>query len=502
VTVALEGSLLSALVLTPAAAAFLLLLLPKDAERAQRWVGLVASLLTLGLAGMVWSRFDPSNVAFQLVETRSWLPSLGIAYRLGIDGISLLLVLLTAFLQPLVLISSWSSIHQRVKGYVFAMLLLETGMLGAFLATDLFLFYVFWELMLLPMYFIIGVWGGERRIYAAVKFVLFTLAGSLLMLVGILYLSYLHKAQTGAWSFAYEDIRSLTIPMGEGFWHSPQLLLFAAFALAFAIKVPVWPLHTWLPDAHVEAPTGGSVILAGVLLKLGTYGLLRYNRPLFPEAWEQATPLFIWLAVIAIIYGALVSWAQKDMKKLIAYSSVSHMGFIILGLFAGTVASTQGALIQMVNHGLSTGALFMLVGVVYDRRHTRLIEDYGGLAVVMPLYTGAFLIATLASIGLPGLNGFVGEFLILTGSFATHPVAVIMASTGIVLGAVYMLTLVQRVFWNPLAHDENKSLSDLTWREILAFAPLAVFMFWIGVQPGTFLRLSEAAVRHLVGGGL
>jgi NADH-quinone oxidoreductase subunit M len=304
----------------------------------------------------------------------------------------------------------------------------------------------------------------------------------------------------GAWSWAYEDMLKLQLPMGQGFWGSPQMLVFAAFALAFAIKVPVFPLHTWLPDAHVEAPTGGSIVLAGVLLKLGTYGLLRFNRPLFPEAWVRATPLFLTLAVIAIIYGALVSWAQKDIKKLVAYSSVSHMGFIVLGLFAGTVTSTQGALIQMVNHGLSTGALFMLVGVIYDRRHTRQIEDFGGLAAVMPVYTAAFLIATLSSIGLPGLNGFVGEFLILTGSFAKHPTTVVLASTGIVLGAVYMLSLVQRVFWNPLAHDENRTLQDMSWRELLAFSPLAVFMFWIGVQPGTFLSLSEAAVQHLIGG--
>jgi NADH-quinone oxidoreductase subunit M len=499
--VPINDSLLSLITLTPGVVGLLLLVLaPRKAEAACRWIALLASLVTLGLAGTAWMRFDAANAAFQLVELREWLPSIGISYRLGMDGISLILVLLTALLQPLVFIASWGSVKNRVKGYVVAMLLLETGMIGAFLATDLFLFYVFWELMLLPMYFIIGVWGGERRIYAAVKFVLFTLAGSLLMLVGILYMAVVHHAQTGAWSWAYEDMLKLQLPMGQGFWDSPQMLVFAAFALAFAIKVPVFPLHTWLPDAHVEAPTGGSIVLAGVLLKLGTYGLLRFNRPLFPEAWERATPLFLTLAVIAIIYGALVSWAQKDIKKLVAYSSVSHMGFIVLGLFAGTVASTQGALIQMVNHGLSTGALFMLVGVIYDRRHTRQIEDFGGIAAVMPVYTAAFLIATLSSIGLPGLNGFVGEFLILTGSFAKHPTTVVLASTGIVLGAVYMLSLVQRVFWNPLTHDENRTLQDMTWRELLAFSPLAVFMFWIGVQPGTFLSLSEAAVRRLIGG--
>jgi NADH-quinone oxidoreductase subunit M len=499
--VGFDDSLLSLITLTPGVVgALLLVLLPRAAEKASRWIGLAASLVTLAFAAVAWSRFDAANAAFQLVETHAWLPSLGIAYRLGMDGISLVLVLLTTLLQPLVFISSWASVKTRVTGYVAAMLLLETGMLGAFLATDLFLFYVFWELMLLPMYFIIGVWGGERRIYAAVKFVIFTLAGSLLMLVGILYMAYLQHAQTGVWSWAYADMLKLQVPMGQGFWGSPQMLVFAAFALAFAIKVPVFPLHTWLPDAHVEAPTGGSIVLAGVLLKLGTYGLLRFNRPLFPQAWERATPLFLTLAVIGIIYGALVSWAQKDMKKLVAYSSVSHMGFIVLGLFAGTVASTQGALIQMVNHGLSTGALFMLVGVIYDRRHTRLIEDFGGLAAVMPIYTGAFMLATLGSIGLPGLNGFVGEFLILTGSYARHPTAVVLAATGIVLGAIYMLSLVQRVFWNPLTHEENRTLHDMSWRELLAFAPLAVFMVWVGVQPGTFLRLSEAAVRHLIGG--
>lgn len=491
---------LTTMIFLPGVVGLVLLFVPARAVSVHRWVSLLTSLATLGLALAVLSRFDPSQAGFQLTEAASWLPSLGISYRVEVDGISLLLVLLTALLQPVVFLSSWGSIEEKVKGYVVSMLVLQTGILGAFLATDMFLFYVFWELMLIPMYFIIGVWGGERRVYAAVKFVLFTLAGSLLMLVAILYMAFQYKTAFGTFSFAYADWLHLRLPLGQGFWHSPQLLAFAAFALAFAIKVPVWPLHTWLPDAHTEAPTGGSIVLAGVLLKLGTYGLLRFNRALFPDAWEAARSLFVVLGVVAIIYGALVSWAQKDMKRLVAFSSVSHMGFIILGLFAGGVTATQGALLQMINHGLSTGALFLLVGVIYDRRHTRLIEDYGGLAAVMPVYTATFMLATLASIGLPGLNGFVGELLILLGTYQSLPWAAALGATGIILGAVYMLTLVQRVFWNALAHEENRHLTDINGRELAAFAPLAVLMVWIGVHPTTFLSLSEAAVSKLLGG--
>jgi NADH-quinone oxidoreductase subunit M len=355
--------------------------------------------------------------------------------------------------------------------------------------------------MLIPMYFIIGVWGGERRIYAAVKFFIYTMVGSVLMLVAILYLARFHFGQTAEWSFAYADLVTTApmVAMGGGFFSSPQMLLFAAFALAFAIKVPMFPFHTWLPDAHVEAPSGGSIILAGVLLKLGTYGFLRFNRVMFPEAWDRFVPLIVVLSVIGILYGAWVAMVQPDIKKLVAYSSVSHLGFVMLGLAAGTLASTQGAILQMVNHGLSTGALFLLVGFIYERRHTRLISDYGGIASVVPVYTGAFLLVTLSSIGLPGLNGFVGEFLILIGAWGRFPLAVVCAALGIIFGAVYMLWMVQRVFWNPLVHDDNRSLTDLNLREILSLAPLALLIVWIGVHPTTFLEPMEAAVNVLLG---
>ncbi len=497
----LSEHLLSIVILGPAAAAAILGLIPGRFEKLHRWLALAASLAVFAVSCLLWFGFSPDNPGFQLVERIPWIPDLGISYTVGVDGISLLLVLLTTLLIPVVILASWTSISEKVKGFHISLLLLTTGMIGAFLALDLFLFYVFWELMLIPMYFIIGVWGGERRIYAAVKFFIYTMVGSVLMLVAILYTAQHHHALTGTWSFAYADMLTTApkLAMGASFFASPQLLVFAAFALAFAIKVPMFPFHTWLPDAHVEAPTGGSIILAGVLLKLGTYGFLRFNRALFPEAWQYFVPLMLVLAVVGILYGAWVALVQPDMKKLVAYSSVSHLGFVMLGLAAGTMASTQGAILQMVNHGLSTGALFLLVGVVYERRHTRLIEDYGGIAGVVPIYTGIFLLVTLSSIGLPGLNGFVGEFLILAGSWRDHPVAVVFAALGIIFGAVYMLWMVQRVFWNPLVHEENRELEDINLREILAVAPLVVFIVWIGVHPTTFLNPMEAALRLLLG---
>jgi NADH-quinone oxidoreductase subunit M len=495
----LENSLLSAITLAPAAAALVLLLIPGRLEALHRWTALLISVAVFLLSCLLWVRFEPNSPGFQLSDQLAWIPQYGISYHVAVDGISLLLVMLTTLLVPVVILASWTSIDHHVKAFHVALLLLTTGMIGAFVALDLFLFYVFWELMLIPMYFIIGVWGGPRRIYAAVKFVLFTMVGSLLMLVAILYLAWFYHLQTGVWSYGYLDLVQVSplVPMA-GLW-SPQALLYLAFGLAFAIKVPVFPLHTWLPDAHVEAPTGGSIILAGVLLKLGTYGFLRFNRAMLPQAWDYFVPLVVVLAVIGILYGALVALVQPDIKKLVAYSSVSHLGFVMLGLAAGTVASTQGAILQMVNHGLSTGALFLLVGVIYERRHTRMIADYGGIAGVVPVYTGIFLVVTLSSIGLPGLNGFIGEFLILAGSWQVFPAAVVLAGLGIIFGAVYMLWMFQRVFWNPLVHDSNRELADINLRELVAVLPLLVLIVWIGVHPTTFLSPMEAAVRALVG---
>ena len=494
----LNEHLLTIVTLAPAAAAILLALVPERSARVSRWLALVVSLVVLVLSLMLWTGFKPDEPGFQMVERASWIPQFGISYHIGIDGISLLLVLLTTLLVPVVILGSWTSITEHVKAFHISLLLLTTGMIGAFVALDLFLFYVYWELMLIPMYFIIGVWGGQRRIYAAVKFFLFTMVGSVFMLVSIIYLAWFHFEQTGVWSYDYLDFLHTAPLLPTTGLMAPGLLVFAAFALAFAIKVPMFPLHTWLPDAHVEAPTGGSVILAGVLLKLGTYGFLRFNRALLPDAWDTFTPLIMVLAVVGIIYGAFVALVQPDIKKLVAYSSVSHLGFVMLGLAAGTQASTQGAVLQMVNHGLSTGALFLLVGMLYERRHSRLIEDFGGIAGVMPVFTGVFLVVTLASIGLPGLNGFVGEFLILAGSWQSHPIAVVFAGMGIILGAVYMLWMVQRVFWNPLVHEENRNLQDMNLREIIAVIPLLLFIVWIGVHPNTFLSPMESAVRLLL----
>ncbi|MEW6298283.1 MAG: NADH-quinone oxidoreductase subunit M [Thermodesulfobacteriota bacterium] len=481
--------MVSAIVFIPLLAAVILLLIPRGEEEIARRVAFGATLLTFLLSLVLLAEFRGDTADFQFVERFSWIEDFGIQYYVGIDGISLFLVLLTTLLMPLVILSSWGDVHRRVKEYLFFFLLLETGMLGTFVALDLFLFYVFWEVVLIPMYFLIGIWGGPRRIYAALKFLLYTMVGSLLMLVAILYLAYLHNAQHGAVTFDLLQLYRLAIPPETQTW------LFAAFALSFAIKVPLFPFHTWLPDAHVEAPTGGSVILAGVLLKMGTYGFIRFAMPLFPAAAHEAVPVIMALAVIGIIYGALVAMVQPDLKKLVAYSSVSHLGFVMLGLFAFNVQGVEGALYQMLNHGISTGALFFLVGVVYERRHTRLISEYGGLWKQVPVYAAVFLVVMLSSIGLPGLNGFIGEFLILLGAFGANTWAGVFGVSGVVLGAVYMLWMYQRVMFGPLRHEENTKLTDLSRREVAVFVPLLALMLVMGVYPKPFLARMEKSVE-------
>jgi NADH-quinone oxidoreductase subunit M len=474
-------------------------LLARRSNEAARWTGLGFSLLTFLLSLELFFSYDTANPAMQFVEKVSWIPALNVSYHVGLDGMSMLLVVLTTFLTPIVLISSWNSIAKQVPAYIALMLLLETAMIGVFSSLDTFLFYVFWELILIPMYFIIGIWGGKERIYATVKFFIYTMVGSLLMLIAIIWLGYYASTLPGG--VFTTDITQLfdiapTIPLDVQGW------LFAAFALSFLIKVPAFPLHTWLPDAHVQAPTGGSVILAGVLLKMGTYGLIRFNLQLFPQSSIEFASILSALGVVGIIYGALVSMVQKDVKKLVAYSSVSHMGFILLGIFGVTVEGLQGGLIQMINHGLSTGALFLIVGMIYDRRHTRMIEDFGGLARQIPVFSTFFMIVTLSSIGLPGLNGFVGEFMILLGSFNStvlgSPWYVIFAATGVVFAAVYMLWMFQRVVFGVSRSEENSKLVDLSSREIGLLLPIVLFIVWIGVYPSTFLEKSESTMQRVV----
>jgi NADH-quinone oxidoreductase subunit M len=437
---------------------------------------------------------DYTTAAYQFTERKVLLPAYGITYSVGVDGISLWLILLTTFITPLATYASWTSIDKQIKQYAICFLLLETAMLGAFVALDLFLFYVFWELMLVPMLLIIGIWGGADRVYAAVKFFLFTMVGSVLMLVAILYTVAQYKAQTGNYSFELSELKLLLLPVQAQVW------LFAAFALAFAIKVPMFPLHTWLPDAHVQAPTGGSVILAAVMLKMGTYGFIRFAMPLFPSGSHRLGSTLALLAVIGIVYGAYCAWRQEDVKKLVAYSSVSHLGFVMLGIYSLTSHGVAGAILQMINHGISTGALFLLVGVIYERRHTRHLDEFGGLAKVMPAYTVAFVIVTMSSVGLPTTNGFVGEFMILAGAFMSEhlgqhgPVLALVAATGVILAAVYMLHAVLKMFWGPLQNPANEGLTDLTGRERLVLAPLIVLIFYIGLFPGRMLGDMKASV--------
>lgn len=479
--------LLSTVIFLPLLGVIAIALLRGMGASAVKGIALVISLVTFVISIALYTGFDATSEAYQLGGPKlEWIKGIGADYHIGIDGISLWLVLLTTFLTPVCILAAWNSVEKGLSGFLMSLLALETGMLGVFCSLDLLLFFVFWEAMLIPMYFLIGIWGGERRIYATIKFVLYTMAGSALMLVGILAL-YFQNAN----SF---DLTTMT----GGFESSN--LLFLAFFIAFAIKVPLFPFHTWLPDAHVEAPTVGSVILAGVLLKMGTYGIVRFCLPLFPDAAAHYTPLIVTLAVIGIIYGALVAMVQPDLKKLVAYSSVSHLGFVVLGLFSQSHAGIQGSVLQMVNHGLSTGALFLLVGMIYERRHSRMIVDFGGLAKRMPIFAVFFLIVTLSSIGLPGLNGFVGEFMILLGSFTKGAFSkwyVVFATTGVILAAVYMLWMYQRVMFGKL-DKTNESLPDLNSREIVLLLPILVFIVWIGVYPNTFLDPMKVSVNTVV----
>ncbi|MGZ6333614.1 MAG: NADH-quinone oxidoreductase subunit M [Bdellovibrionota bacterium] len=476
------------------------LFIPVKSEKGQdtlKYWTLLGTLVTFVVSLALYSRFSATGADFQLKEVHTWLPGLGITYTVGLDGISLWLVLLTTFLMPVAVLGSFHAVEERLREYYFLLLALETGMLGAFVSLDIFLFYVFWEAMLIPMYFLIGIWGGKDRIYAAMKFFLYTMVGSLLMLVAIFYLAWQHHVQFGTYSTLVTDLYKLQIPAAGGFW-APQMMLFMAFALAFAIKVPLFPLHTWLPDAHVQAPTAGSVILAAILLKMGGYGFMRFAFPLFPQAVIYFQVPFMILGAIAIVYGAWVAMVQPDIKKLVAYSSVSHMGYVILGLFSLNSLAVTGSYYQMLNHGVSTGALFLLVGMIYERRHTREITAFGGITKVMPLFAVAFMIVTLSSIALPGTNGFIGEFLILLGSWKVNPGLTAISTTGVIFGAVYMLWMFQRVMFGPIKNPENEKLVDLSARELLVLAPMIVAIFAMGVYPNFFFEKLTPSIDRFV----
>src|SRR5262245_48397747 len=493
----ITNHILTIVTFTPAIGALLIMFFHRRDLRYIRWFALTISVLTFAFSLHLIAHFDGSSSEFQYVVDIPWIPSLGIHYQMGIDGISLFLILLTTVLTPLAILASWSIVNRTKEFFVF-MLLLETGVIGVFASLDLFLFYVFWEVMLIPMYFLIGVWGGERRIYAATKFVLYTMIGSVLMLVAIVVLYYMHGQATSEYTFSYPVIHDALTAGRLVLDPNYELWLFISFFISFAIKVPRFPFHTWLPDAHVEAPTAGSVLLAGVLLKMGTYGFVRFSLPLFPHMSHAIAPLISLLAIVGIVYGALVAMVQPDVKKLVAYSSVSHLGFIVLGIFTFTSQGIEGAIYQMLNHGVSTGALFLLVGVIYERRHTRLIEQFGGLANRMPLYATVFMIVTLSSIGLPGLNGFVGEFLVLLGTFFVSRTFAAVAATGVILSAVYMLWMYQRVIWGEITNSENAALQDLNRRECWMLAPLLILIVWMGVYSGHFLRPMDASVTKLI----
>lgn len=496
--------LLSVVLFLPLVFALIVAVWPQKSTLRHLALGL--SLIEFLASLAILKNFDQASAALQMVEQYSWVPRFGITYFIGIDGISLMLIMLTTFLTPIIILGSWTSIADRVKGFHVALFVLQTAMMGSFLAMDAVLFYLFWELSLVPMYFIVGIWGGARRIYATVKFFIYTMAGSVLMLLAIIFLMRLTPEVTGgAVSSSLLDFYKLQIPFVAGEFFTAQTLLFFAFALAFAIKVPLFPLHTWLPDAHVEAPTPGSVVLAGVMLKMGTFCYLRWVIPLFPEAAEHYAWFFVALGVIGIVYGALVAMVQPDVKKLVAYSSVSHMGYVILGIFVMNQYGVNGALYQMLNHGISTGALFLLIGMIYERTHSRMIVKYGGLASALPIFTIMFVIVTMSSIAVPLTNGFIGEFLILMGTFQYSPLAAGISVTGVILGAAYMLWMVKRVFFGPkgeiVTHaeeDKEHALHDLSVREWAVMTPLIILIFWMGIFPNHFMDYSKKSVDHLI----
>ena len=483
---------LSIILFTPLAGALVLLLVNKQNESAIRWIANIVAFIGFAVSIPLWFWYNPQNADFQFVEHAPWIPSVGADYFLGVDGFSTLLILLTTMMGSIAVLSSWNAITERVKEYYIFLLVLQTGMLGAFMALDFLLFFVFWEVMLVPMYFLIGIWGSANRLYSAIKFFLYTLVGSVVMLLGILALYFAYHGATSEWSFDVTKYHQFGFDQGLQWW------VFLAFFLGFAIKVPMFPFHTWLPDAHTDAPTAGSVILAAVLLKMGTYGFIRFSLPILPEASRAFVPMVVVLSIIGIVYGALVAMAQKDWKRLVAYSSVSHMAMVMLGMFALNPVGITGSIVQQLNHGISTGALFLIVGIVYERRHTRDISEYGGLSKVMPVYAAVFLIMTMSSIGLPALNGFIGEFLILQGVFVASKLWAAFAASGVVLGAAYMLYLYQRTMFGKVENPKNEGLLDLSARELATFAPLIVLAVWIGIYPKPFLDRLDTSVRHVI----
>ena len=484
--------LLSLIMFTPLVGVVVLLFINKHNENLIRWIANIFAGLGFLVSLPLWFWYDSMDSGWQFVERLSWIPSIGAEYFLGVDGFSVLLILLATLFGVIAILSSWTAITVRVKEYYVFLLALQVGMLGAFMALDFLLFFLFWEVMLVPMYFLIGIWGSDRRLYSAIKFFLFTLVGSVVMLLGILAVYFYHESITGIYTFDITKFHELSIPFDTQWW------IFLAFFLGFAVKVPMFPFHTWLPDAHTDAPTAGSVILAAVLLKMGTYGFIRFSLPILPEATVYFVPMVVGLSIIGIIYGALVALAQHDWKRLVAYSSVSHMGMVMLGMFALTEVGITGSIVQQLNHGISTGALFLIVGIVYERRHTRLISEYGGLSKVMPIYASIFLIMTMSSIGLPMLNGFIGEVLILQGVFVVSKVWAAVAASGIVLGAAYMLWLYQRTMFGDIMNSKNEGLPDLNAREVATFVPLIILAFWIGLYPKPFLVRLETSVAHVM----